>query len=226
MADFTGPEKTSLLVWFFRADVLRFTLTVFSMAPQMMSSATEFDSPVATDMLAPDFQVACDDRGGTRRLSDFRGHPVVLSFLQVRWDPSLDDQVALFNRLFHRFFGPGQSLVRVVRERLWCHLGFEDGQSDIPLLAPLAQYGEVARTYGVLGSNAVVVVGGDGLVRWKYAYDPGESKSSSDLLHAVAQLAPVLQARQRRGTITLRDCAATILAATAGFACRAIHAHR
>lgn len=177
---------------------------------------TGYDGPlVATNMLAPDFEIACDDDGGTRHLSDFRGHPVVLAFQQGRWDPTRNDQVDLFNRLMCRFLGPGHSLVRLSRDGLWCHLDFDDREEKIPVLAPLSPLGEVASTYGVSGANAVFVVGSDGLIRWQYVCDASEARPSAEVLFALAQFAPVLQARQRRGTITDRDCAATMLAASA-----------
>lgn len=190
------------------------------MSQQTIDPVSDFQPCVATDMLAPDFELACDDQGGTRRLSDFRGHPVVLSFQHGRWDPTRDEQVDLFNRLMHRFFGPGHPLVRLNRDGLWCRLEFDDTESEIPLMAPLRPDGEIARTYGVSGSNAVFVVGSDGLVRWKHICSATGRKPSAEVLHALAQLAPVLQARQRRGTVTRRDCAATMLAATAAFSVR------
>src|SRR5262245_6967328 len=185
------------------------------MSLEILQPTEPIESVVASDMLAPDFTVACDDDGATRHLSDFRGHPVVLAFHQGRWDPAGVGQVDLFNRLMCRFLGPGHSLVRLTRDGLWCHLDFDDGEDEIPVLAPLAPSGDVARSYGVAGSNAVFVVGSDGLVRWKHVCSPDEARPSAEVLFALAQFAPVLQARQRRGTITDRDCAATMLAASA-----------
>jgi peroxiredoxin len=170
-------------------------------------------------MLAPDFTVATNDNR-TNRLSDFRGHPVVLSFQACRWDPTRAEQVDLFNRLMTRFLGPGEPLVRITREGVWCRLHFRDGEAELPLLAPLAPDGEVAQTYGVAGCNAVFVVGGDGLIRWRHMSRAEEPQPSSEVMHALAQLAPVLQARQRRGTVSRRDCAATMLAAAAVCAVR------
>lgn len=190
------------------------------MSLETLRPIDEFEALVAPDMLAPDFEVACDDGGGTRHLSDFRGHPVVLAFHEGHWDPAGAGQVDLFNRLMCRFLGPRHSLVRLTRDGLWCHLDFDDGEAEIPVLAPLAPDGEVARNYGVTGANAVFVVGSEGLVRWKHVSPPDEVRPSAEVLFALAQFAPVLQARQRRGTITDRDCAATMLAASAVCAVR------
>lgn len=183
------------------------------MSLQTTLPANDLDQSIATDTLAPDFEMASDDNGGTRRLSDFRGHPVVLAFQRGRWDPTRSDQIDLFNRLMRRFLGPGDALVRVIRDGVWCRLEFGGCESEIPVLAPLAPAGEVARTYGVKGTDAVFVVGSDGLIRWKHVCGPSEQKPSAEVLFSLAQLAPVLQARQRRGTVTHRDCAATMLAA-------------
>lgn len=190
------------------------------MSAHTLLPATEFETAVEVDTLAPDFLIASDENGATRHLSDFRGHPVVLSFQGGPWDPTRDEQVELFNRLMTRFFGPGEPLDRVTREGVWCHLHFSDGETDFPLLAPLAPYGEVARAYGVAGCNAVFVVGGDGLIHWRHVCPAAEPRPSSEVMHALAQLAPVLQARQRRGTVSRRDCAATMLAAAAACAVR------
>jgi peroxiredoxin len=179
-----------------------------------MSAPTllETESVLALESLAPDFLIANPDGSGPTRLSDFRGSPVVLSFHPPSWDPSRAEQIALFNRLLSRFLGPGETLVSVSLEGIWCHLQFDDEDARFPVVC--APDGDIAATYGVGGASAVFVLDGDGVVRWRQVSGPEHPATADEVLHALAQLAPILDSRQRRGRITRRDFLAATLAAT------------
>src|SRR5215510_2841275 len=128
-----------------------------------MSAPTlpESESILPLESSAPDFLIANPDGSGHTRLSDFRGSPVVLSFHPPNWDPCRAEQIALFNRLLARFLGPGETLVSMSLEGIWCHLQFDDQVARLPLLR--APDGDIAASYGVSGASAVFVLDGDGI---------------------------------------------------------------
>ncbi|CAN5893185.1 hypothetical protein BH11GEM1_BH11GEM1_05180 [soil metagenome] len=95
----------------------------------------------------PDFVVVSAD-GSCVSLADLRGQLAVLAFHRAQWDP--------------------------VRPHHLAHLGaivaqVPDGDARIPFLAGLPTSGQVANHFGVRDEETVIVLGADGIVRWRHA---------------------------------------------------------
>ena len=89
-------------------------------------------APRAAGDAAPECALACDD-GRQRRLSEFRGSPVVLVFHPPHWDPAQTEYVAMFNRFIAGLPGfAGAHLVSVGgAPGPWHRLTFDDGSMSI-----------------------------------------------------------------------------------------------
>ena len=144
---------------------------------------------------APDFALVAAD-GTLTALRDLRGAPVVLAFYPADWSPVCSDQMALYNEVLEDFERLGARIFGISVDSKWCHRAFaENRKLRFPLLADFEPKGEVARRYGVYRASdgtterALVVIDGDGLVRWHYISPIGVNPGADGILEALESLA-------------------------------------
>jgi xanthine dehydrogenase YagT iron-sulfur-binding subunit len=119
----------------------------------------------------PDFKAGSG--GNEVSLADLRGHPVLLAFFPDAWDPARPHLLASYNGLLAAVPGGGQA-VGVSRDGCWCDLETDDGeQHRFALLSGLGADDDLARSYGVDGQQAVFLLDGDGIVRWRHVAPHG-----------------------------------------------------
>lgn len=150
---------------------------------------------VAAGALAPPFELASAP-GETVRLSDFRGRPVVLVFYPADWSPVCSDQVTQYAGMSSQFGEYGAQVLGISVDGVWCHKAFREARElPFPLLADFEPKGAVARRYGVyrekdgISERAVVVIDGEGIVRWSDVSPIGENPGADGILAALAGLA-------------------------------------
>ena len=153
-------------------------------------------SLIAAGTPAPDFELhSTPDQ--TVRLSDFRGHPVVLVFYPADWSPVCSDQIALYNEMCREFEEYLAQLFGISVDGAWCHRAFADARKiRFPLLADFEPKGDVSRRYGAyrttdgFSERALVVVDADGIVRWSYLSPVGVNPGADGIFEALDALTP------------------------------------
>ena len=121
---------------------------------------------------APDFTTGI--AGGRQiSLAMLRGIAVLLAFFPDGWDPARPHLLASYNALLRHMPGGGQ-VVSVSRDDCWCDLETDDGkQVRFALLADLDHDDDIAKRYGVAGQQALFLLDGDGVVRWRHVAADG-----------------------------------------------------
>ncbi|MEJ7811489.1 MAG: 2Fe-2S iron-sulfur cluster-binding protein [Gemmatimonadaceae bacterium] len=123
-----------------------------------------------------------------RRLADFRGGPVVLTFHPGHWDPARAEYIATYNRLIARAPGlAGAKLLSIAGSGPWQELTFADTALSIPVIA--GDTSEVARLYGVGSAPAVFVIDEGGTIRWRHDAATDALPHPDDVSRALAALA-------------------------------------
>ncbi len=124
---------------------------------------------------APEFSLP-DQDGNMVGLGDFAGRSLVLAFYPLDFSPVCTDQLSIYQEVLPEIEAKGASLVGVSIDSAYCHRAFRDQLNlTIPLLADFHPKGAMSRQYGAyqedFGTNnrSLVLVGGDGVVRWSYA---------------------------------------------------------
>ena len=124
---------------------------------------------------APDFTLR-DQDGNPVSLSDFEGRKLVLVFYPLDFSPGCTNQLSIYQEVVGEIEAQGASLVGVSVDSAFCHKAFREHLNlTIRLLADFHPKGEMSRAYGAYrddrGANnrSLVLVDGDGTVRWSYA---------------------------------------------------------
>ncbi len=157
--------------------------------------APDVTRPLGAGDPAPDFSLS-DAAGRARRLSSFRGSPVVLAFparAGEAWDPARAEYVDAYNRLVAQLpGGAGARLLRVGGGEAWRELTFADDAAAIPVVAE--DDAAVARAYGAADGPAVFVIDEAGTVRWRSGDASGARAGAlphpDEVAAALAALAP------------------------------------
>jgi peroxiredoxin len=136
------------------------------------------------------------------RLSDFRGHPVILAFYPADWSPVCGDQMALYNEMLGEFQEFGAELCGLSVDGVWCHAAFSKARKlHFPLLADFEPKGAVAQSYGVyrkgdgVSERALFVIDAEGTIRWSYVSPVGVNPGAGGILSALEELQPQEVAR-------------------------------
>ena len=141
---------------------------------------------------APEFQ-ALDQEGRTHRLSDDRGHPVVLYFYPRDATPGCTREACAFRDVWGRFEEVGARLLGVSTDSVASHATFaREHHLPFPLLADTD--GDIVRAYGIgrtfgLAARVTYVIDREGVIRRIFPdVDPGVH--AAEVLDAVHALAP------------------------------------
>lgn len=150
------------------------------------------DKKIEVGDVAPDFTLK-DQNEREVTLSSFRGKKVVLSFHPLAWTgvcttqmQDLEKHKADFDRL--GAVALGLSVDSVPCKKAWAE---NIGVKETPLLADFWPHGGVAQAYGVFreehGSSkrAVLIVDGEGIVRFKKIYPIKEVPDMEEILKAL-----------------------------------------
>jgi peroxiredoxin len=143
---------------------------------------------------APDFQLNSTPDQKVK-LSDFRGHPVILAFYPADFSPVCGDQMSLYNEVLEEFRHYGAQLLGLSVDGVWCHRAFAEARKlHFPLLADFEPKGDVARAFGVyrtgegISERALFVLDRDGVVRWSYVSPVGVNPGADGILEALEKL--------------------------------------
>lgn len=153
---------------------------------------------------APEFQLrgivpgrAAEGPGVPVRLSDLRGHPVVLVFYPFDFSPTCTDQLAVYNELPEVFADYEAQVVAISVDSVWCHAAFARARRiGFTLLSDFEPKGAVARRYGAyserLGAceRALFVLDAAGVIRWSHLSAPGVNPGADGILAALEAIAP------------------------------------
>ena len=146
---------------------------------------------------APDFELR-SHRGGTVKLSDFRGKKnVVVAFHPLAFTPVCANQMTAYESDRARFDESdtvvlGLSIDAQPAKAAWAQTL---GSISFDLLSDFYPHGEVARQYGVLrekdgiSERAVFLVDKSGTIAWARVYAIPEQPTNADLFEALESTA-------------------------------------
>jgi peroxiredoxin len=144
---------------------------------------------------APDFELP-SHRGGTVKLSDFRGkQKVVVAFHPLASTPVCASQMCGYEADLRRFEALDAAVLGVSvdpqpSKSAWAKTL---GPISFDLLSDFYPHGQVARKYGVfrdrdgISERAIFVVDKNGRIAWAKTYDIPEQPDNTELLRAVAE---------------------------------------
>jgi peroxiredoxin Q/BCP len=101
---------------------------------------------------APDFELQTD-AGGTVKLSDFRGHPVVLYFYPKDDTPGCTTEACEFRDAYNVFRDRGAEVLGVSPDDVTSHMKFKT-KHELPFTLLADPDHEVAEKYGVWGERS------------------------------------------------------------------------
>jgi xanthine dehydrogenase YagT iron-sulfur-binding subunit len=163
--------------------------------------ATSRRTAVTVGEPAPPFKARGFD-GRHVLLSQLRGSPVLLTFFPDVWDPARPHLLASYNALLRTVPAGGQ-VVSMSREDCWCDLETEDGtQHRFALIADLDAHPDIAATYGVTGQQALFLLDGDGIVRWRQIMPSGAQPDLDTIQFALNRSVGVHQITRREFLIS------------------------
>ena len=170
-------------------------------------------------MPAPDFTLT-DANGNPVSLHDFTGNPVILAFFGCEWDPARAIHLARYEELLSLSSADDSgkaNLLHVTGAGTLHQVAFSENPSDsVSVLRDCELYGKTARQYGVVGQQAVFVIGADGNIHWKFVAPRGVYPRPEAVCDALAEAtgtkAKTAPSAEKRA-INRRDFLATTLAA-------------
>jgi len=130
---------------------------------------TGVPSPIRAGLVAPDFQLP-DDLGVQRRLSDFRGQPVVLYFYPADDTPGCTKEACAFRDDFALYRQDGFTILGVSPDSAASHAKFKGKYAlPFPLLADEGH--KVCSMYGVWGPKQFMGRTYEGVLRTTFLID-------------------------------------------------------
>jgi peroxiredoxin Q/BCP len=125
--------------------------------------------PVAADVPAPDFELL-DDTGVPRRLSDFRGQPVILYFYPADDTPGCTREACNFRDDYSAYQKSNVTILGVSPDSVKSHVKFKTKyQLPFPLLAD--EDHQVCNAYGVWGPKKMMGREYEGVLRTTFLID-------------------------------------------------------
>jgi peroxiredoxin len=145
---------------------------------------------------APDFELRTH-RGGTVKLSDFRGKKnVVIAFHPLAFTPVCATQMCGYESDLSRFEQAGAAVLGVSIDAQPAKAAWARslGPISYDLLSDFHPHGEVAQKYGVFrpkegfSERAIFVVDKAGRIAWSKVYDIPEQPRNEDVFQALESL--------------------------------------
>ena len=142
----------------------------------------------------PAFALTTED-GGKFTQDDLRGKTSVLVFYPFAFSPVCNDQLTLYEEVLDEFEQRGATLYAMSTDARWSQAAFKEKLgSSVTQLSDFEPKGATARAFGVLhdggfSQRALVIVDGEGVVRWSYqAPSPGELPGANLIFDGLAAL--------------------------------------
>ena len=148
---------------------------------------------------APDFELR-SHRGGTVRLSDFRGrNNVVVAFHPLAFTPVCANQMCAYESDRPTLDAAGAVVLGISVDAQPAKSAWAKtlGSISFDLLSDFYPHGEVARKYGVfreqdgISERAVFVVDRNGRIAWARSYEIPQLPDNSELVEVVGALGGV-----------------------------------
>ncbi|MFL5546378.1 MAG: peroxiredoxin [Gemmatimonadales bacterium] len=162
--------------------------------PTKPSASTNGAGPLQPGTRAPDFSLASGP-DTELRLSDLRGHPVILVFYPADWSPVCGDELSLFNEILPEFHRHDAEVLGISVDGVWCHKAYAEARHlRFPLLADFEPKGAVSRTYGAyrardgFAERALFLLDRDGVIRWSYVSPVDVNPGADGILEALEAL--------------------------------------
>ncbi len=125
--------------------------------------------PISANIPAPDFALP-DDTGTTRRLSDFKGKPVILYFYPADDTPGCTKEACNFRDDYSAYVDSGVTILGVSPDSVASHVKFKNKyQLPFPLLAD--DQHKICDKYGVWGPKKMMGREYDGVLRTTFLID-------------------------------------------------------
>ena len=128
-------------------------------------------------------------------LRDLRGKPVVLAFYVADWHPVAEQQLRHLEHVRRDLCERRAALLGISVDGPWSHGAFaRELGIGFPLLADDQPPGDVSRAYGVDTAEnsrrrrALVVIDGEGVVRWSASFPDALDPGVDGILSALEQL--------------------------------------
>ncbi len=126
--------------------------------------------PISANIPAPDFALP-DDTGVARRLSDFRGKPLILYFYPADDTPGCTKEACNFRDDYSAYVKSGVTILGVSPDSVASHVKFKKKyQLPFPLLAD--EQHKVCDQYGVWGPKKMMGREYEGVLRTTFLIDP------------------------------------------------------
>jgi peroxiredoxin len=144
---------------------------------------------------APDFELR-SHRGGTVKLSDFRGkRQVVLAFHPLAFTPVCATQMCGYESDLGKFEAANAAVLGISVDAQPAKAAWAKalGPISFDLLSDFHPHGAVAEQYGVyrakdgISERAIFVVGTDGRIKWAKVYDIPQQPDNGELITAVSK---------------------------------------
>jgi peroxiredoxin len=143
---------------------------------------------------APDFTLSSGP-DTELRLSDLRGHSVILVYYPADWSPVCGDELALFNEILPEFRRHDAEVLGISVDGVWCHKAYTEARHlRLPLLADFEPKGAVSKSYGAyrardgFSERALFLVDRDGVIRWSYVSPVDVNPGADGILEALEAL--------------------------------------
>jgi len=137
-------------------------------------SATDASSTVLKPgTQVPDFRLSTE-AGESFTQDDLHGSTTVLVFYPFAFSPVCTDQLQVYEKSLPEITAQGAELYGVSCDSSWAQKAFREKLGvSIPQLSDFEPKGAACAAFGVLHpggfpQRALVIVGGDGVVRWSY----------------------------------------------------------
>lgn len=149
--------------------------------------------------LAPDFELR-SHRGGTVKLSDFRGKKnVVVAFHPLAFTPVCATQMLIYQSQLAEFDTAGTAVLGLSVDAQPAKAAWAGtlGKIDFDLLSDFHPHGGVAREYGVMrekdgiSERAIFLVDKQGRIAWSKTYEIPEQPPLKELMAAIDAIPPV-----------------------------------
>ena len=146
--------------------------------------------------MAPDFELR-SHRGGTVKLSDFRGRRnVVVAFHPLSFTPVCANQMSAYENDLKQFDAADTAVLGISVDAQPAKSAWAKtlGPISFDLLSDFHPHGEVARKFGVyrekdgISERAVFLVDKEGRIAWARIYDIPQQPENADLFAALRDL--------------------------------------